>query len=70
MKVELKLKKKHPRNCFKIGKHSIGTVFASYDLDETEMKELKTVGPQSWVEIKGKSKKAPAEKTKPTQKEN
>lgn len=56
-KVELKLKKRHPNKQLRLGRHIITPKFQSFDLDESEMKELKGAGCTHWVTGKKEVKK-------------
>ena len=63
VKVELKLKRPHPRKSYRLGKHSIGIRYAEYELDENEVLELAGKGAQHWVMLKPEKKPAkPASK--------
>ena len=58
--MKLKLKKKHPADQFRIGSVVVeGYGFKNYDLNEKEMKELKSVGCQAWIT---EEKEAPKKK--------
>ena len=67
-KVELKIRKKHPRKAFRLGSHVVGIQFDEYELNEAEMKELESKGCKAWLiskeefEAAKKAKKAPAKK--------
>ena len=50
IKIELKLKKKHPKKQFRIGSVVVkGYVYKQYELSEAEHKEFLSKGVQSWV---------------------
>ena len=57
MKVELKLKQRHPANKMKLGRHTITNRFKEFDLNEKELKELETKGPKHWFAVKAPKKK-------------
>jgi len=48
-KVALKLKKKHPRGFMPHGKHEIMPIPFIFELNEEELKLLKTTGPAHWI---------------------
>jgi hypothetical protein len=66
VEIELKLKKRHPRKSFRIGRHVVGVQFAAFEMNEAEMKELKGKGASAWLiskedfEAAKKAKKVPA----------
>ena len=39
-KIDLKLRKPHPRQVMRLGSHSVTAVFAPYELNSAELKEL------------------------------
>ena len=49
-KVKLRLKRRHPRGKFQLGSHSVTSTPKVYELDEAEVKELKSDGCQHWLE--------------------
>lgn len=49
MKMELKLRKRHPRKSFRLGRHVVEVGFKSFDLNDAEMKELEGAGCKHWV---------------------
>ena len=59
-KVVLRVKMKHPNGRFQIGRHSLSTMFQTFELNEAEQKELETAGPKAWVEV-GDEKKMKAD---------
>jgi len=64
-KVELKLRKRHPKKSFRIGGHVVGIKFDTYEMTDAELKELKSKGCVAWLISKeefdtSKKKKAPA----------
>lgn len=66
-KIELKLRRRHPRKSFRLGKHIVGVSFQEFDLSEKEKKELEQKGPKHWLISKEefeKSKKKPAKEKK------
>ena len=52
MKVELKLKKRHPANRMRLGRHVITNVFQQFELNEAEQVELKGPCGQAWFQEK------------------
>ena len=52
MKVELKLKRYHPRGSMRLGRHFITREFQEFDLNEVEDKELKGECGKHWFEVK------------------
>lgn len=48
-KIELKLKKIHPRKSFRLGRHIILPTFKEFEMNEEEMKELSNAGCKAWV---------------------
>lgn len=50
--VEMRVVLSHPKKEFRLGRHVIKNVFAKYELNESEQKELMTAGPKKWLEIK------------------
>lgn len=56
-KLELKLKKPHPKSSFRVGRHLITPTFKSYSLSEKEIAELKSKGCRYWVEVKKRKEK-------------
>jgi hypothetical protein len=54
--VELKLKKKHPKNEMRLGKHIVGMESKTFLLDEEEQKELAGEGPQFWFAVSEEKK--------------
>lgn len=68
VKIDLKLRKRHPRKSFRLGRHVVGFNFDSFELNEAEMKELGSKGCKAWIiskdelEALKKTKKAPANK--------
>lgn len=48
VKIELKLKRRHPLNTMRLGRHSIINDFREYELDEKEVKYLKSEGGLHW----------------------
>jgi len=48
VKMQLKLRRPHPANTMKLGRHSITNVFAGYALNESEVKELQAKGGKHW----------------------
>lgn len=62
MKLILKLKKRHPSNKIRLGKHMITHAADEYELSAEEMAELKTAGPQAWIMEVKKEVKKPAKK--------
>lgn len=67
MKIKLRLKKRHPRKSFRLGRHVVETGFKEFDLNESEEKELKSKGCQAWIMKEGDKptkKKTPAKKNK------
>jgi len=65
MKVQLKLRRPHPTRSFRLGSHKITHLWASYDLSDRELLELKSKGCKHWIEEKKEEKKKPAKKSKP-----
>ena len=58
MKVMLKLKRPHQTG-FRLGRHIITSVMKEYELNDKEVAELKTKGPQAWIkEVSAKDLKA------------
>ena len=57
VKMELKLKKRHPNNKMRLGKHFVTNVFSEFELSEDEVKELGSVGCKAWFAVKGEKKK-------------
>lgn len=47
-KLKLKLKKGHPANKMRLGRHVITNVPTVFELNESEMNELKSTGGQAW----------------------
>lgn len=50
--MQIRVKLHHPHKKFQLGRHSIDQTFKVYDLNEAEKAELKTKGPQTWLDIK------------------
>ena len=50
MKVNLKLKKRHPRGEMRHGRHVVTGIFKEFDLNKEELESLKSVGPSFWIE--------------------
>ena len=42
---------KHPARRYQLGRHAIGALFGKFELNEAEIKELGTIGPQTWIEV-------------------
>jgi len=64
-KMELKLRKIHPRKSFRLGRHVILPAFKEFEMNEEEMKELKNAGCKAWIISKKEfeeNKKAKAKK--------
>ncbi len=49
VKVSLKLRKRHPAKQFRLGSHVVGLTFKEFELNEKEVKELKTEGCRAWL---------------------
>ena len=60
--ISLKLKRKHPRNSFRVGGHVVTRVFQEFTMSKKEMKEIENKGCQHWVISKKDFEKAKAEK--------
>lgn len=52
MKVELKLKKRHPANRMRLGRHVITNAFKLFELNEQEQAELKSPCGVAWFQEK------------------
>jgi hypothetical protein len=48
-KVKLKLRKKHPKKAFRLGKHVVTHIFQEFELSEAEMVELQSKGCKAWL---------------------
>lgn len=50
--VQIKLKKRHPQNAFRVGSIVINSYdFKEYELTQEELEELQTEGPQAWLDF-------------------
>ena len=49
IRMELKLRKRHPHKSFRLGRHVVGVQFAEFDLNEAEAKELDNAGCKIWL---------------------
>lgn len=63
VKVELKLRRQHPKKCMRLGRHMVKqNAFEEFSLNEDEMKILKSVGGVSWFMNKEDSVKTMGKK--------
>ena len=63
-KIKLKLNRRHPKNVFRVGRHTISNKLEMFEMNEKEMKELQTKGCKSWVISEDQMKKAIEDKKK------
>lgn len=70
MKVELKLKKIHPKKAFRLGRHVVTNLFQEFDLNDAEIKELGSKGCQHWLMEKEAKKKVAKKVEKKAKKED
>jgi len=70
LKIELKLKKRHPKKSFRLGKHVVTPELKSFELNESEAKELESKGCQHWIISKQQIEEAKKQKKVPAKKED
>jgi hypothetical protein len=46
--MKLRLKRTHPHNRMRLGRHNVTSQLQEFELDDGEQKELKTAGGQHW----------------------
>ena len=63
-KIELKLRKRHPKKAFRIGRHVVTPIFSAFEMNEAELKELKTKGCKAWLISKEEASKKKTAKKK------
>lgn len=51
LKVKMKLKKNHPNGVMHFGRHAIQREFKEFELNESEIKDLKNEGPKYWFMV-------------------
>lgn len=64
VKVELKLRKRHPKRKMRLGSHVVTDKFSSFELNEAEQAELESKGGKAWFIEKKEAEKKKVEPAK------